>query len=121
MDETSKKIFALADGHPTAGSNVANIYHKVREPARTVDMVPALADNSLLSGGKFANAGYVSICDGSEVSFYDRKSFKITVSEETVLKGRICPSTKLWRIPLQTHVTNITTQTLLLNGTTGLE
>ena len=77
----------LADGHPAAGYNVANLYHNAREPGRTVDMVPALADNSLLSGGKFSDAGYMSICDRSEVNFYDRQSVKITVSEEAVLKG----------------------------------
>ena len=49
-DETFKKIFALADGHHVAGSNVANLHHNGREPARTVDMVPALVDNYLLSG-----------------------------------------------------------------------
>ena len=57
-----------------------------------VDMVPALADNSLLSGGKFADTGYVFICDGSKVNMYDGQSFKITVSEEAVLKGWICPN-----------------------------
>ena len=92
----------------------------MREPECTVDMVPALADNSLLSGGKLADAGCVSICDRSEVNLYDGQSVKINVSEEAVLKGSICTNIKLWRIPLQTHVTNLTTQTLLLNVPTGV-
>ena len=50
-------------------------------------MVPALAENFILSGGKFSDAGYVSICDGSEGNFYDGQSVKINVSEEAVLKG----------------------------------
>ena len=29
-DDPSKNIFALADGHPAAGSNVAKLYHNVR-------------------------------------------------------------------------------------------
>ena len=91
MDDPSKYIFALADGHPAAGSNIAKLYHNVREPSRTVYMVPALADNSLLSGEKFADAGYMSILDGNEVNLYDGKSVKITVSEEAVLKGWRCP------------------------------
>ena len=52
---------------------------------------------------------------------YDEQTVKINVSEEAVLKGWICPHTKLWHIPLQTHITNLTTQTLLLNGCTGFE
>ena len=42
-DEPSKKIFALVDEYPAAGSNFAKLYHNVRDPACTVDMVPALA------------------------------------------------------------------------------
>ena len=48
--EPSTKVFAVADGHRTPGANIAKLHHPVREPARTVDMVPALADQSLLSG-----------------------------------------------------------------------
>ena len=93
----------------------------MRDPERTVDMVPALADNSLLRRGVGSDAGCVSICDGSELNLYDGQSVKITVSKESVLKGSICPNTKLWRIHLQTHVTKLTTQKLLLNELTGVE
>ena len=58
-DEPSRNIFALAYGHPTEKSNDAKLYHNMCEPKRTVDMVPALVDNSLLSGGKFSDSGYV--------------------------------------------------------------
>ena len=90
-NRTSTKIFALVDGHATAGSNVAKLHHNIREPAHTVDMVPALKDNSLLSGGKFSQAGYEAVCDDKKVSFYDGKTAKITVSEEAVLTGWRCP------------------------------
>ena len=60
----------------------------MREPAPTVDMVPTLVDNSILSGGKFADSGYVSICDRSKVNLYDGQSVKVTVYKEAVLKGR---------------------------------
>ena len=43
----------------TPGSNIAKLHHLVREPARTVDMVPSLAGQSLLSGEKIAEAGYI--------------------------------------------------------------
>ena len=38
----STKILALADGHASSGSNVVKLHHNVREPTRTLDMVPAL-------------------------------------------------------------------------------
>ena len=43
------------------------------------------------------------------------------MSEAAVLKGWICPQNKLWRIHLQANITNLNTETLLLNGTTGHE
>ena len=64
----STNIFALADGHPTAATTIALLEHKIREPACTVNMVPALENQYLLSRGKFAEAGYVSVCDGEEVN-----------------------------------------------------
>ena len=72
------------------------MHHPVREPVRTVDIVPGLANQSLLSEEKFAKAGYVSICDDAEVNIYDGRTFKITVSEEAVLKGWRCPHTRMW-------------------------
>ena len=86
----------MSDGHHTPASNVAKLHHPVREPACTVDMVPALVDQSLLSGGKFAKAGYISICDGEEVNIYDGRTAQIEVSEASVLRGWRFPRTKLW-------------------------
>ena len=93
----------------------------MREPARTVDMVLALADHSLLSGKKIAQAGYVTICDNEEVNIYDGRTAKIVVYEEAVLKGWFFPKARMWRVLLQPHVINNNTDTLLLNGPTGTE
>ena len=41
------------------------------KPARTVDTVLDLVDQTLLSGSKFVDAGYISICDANEVNIYD--------------------------------------------------
>ena len=49
-DQPSTNIFTVATGHKTPGSRVAKLHHPVREPARTVNIVPGLADQSLLSG-----------------------------------------------------------------------
>ena len=58
------KIFALADGNTTPETNTAILEHRVREPSNTVNRVPLLSNQSLISGGKFADAGYLSVCYG---------------------------------------------------------
>ena len=111
----------MAIGHKTPRSRVAKLHHPVHDPARTVDIVPGLADQSLLIREKFAKAGYVLICDDAEVNIYDGRTVKITVSEEAVLKGWRCPRTRIWRIPLKHTVRNEQTDTLILNIPSGLE
>ena len=61
--QPSTKVFTVADGHLTPVSTMEKLHHPVQEPAQTVDIFPALADQSLLSGNKFSEAGYVSIDD----------------------------------------------------------
>ena len=85
--QPSTKVFTVAEVHLTPGSTMAKLHHPVQEPARTVDIVPALAEKSLLSRNKFAEAGYVSICDDAEVNIYDGRTVKIVVSGAAVLKG----------------------------------
>ncbi len=67
----------------------------MREPAHSVNIVPALVKNSLLSTNKFAEAGYTVIYDKDEVNFYDARTTKITVSEEAILTGWRCPHQKM--------------------------
>ena len=117
--QQSTKVFSVADGRQTPGSNIAKLHHPVREPARTVDMVPALAGQSIPSGAKFAEAGYISICDGNEVNLYYRRTAPIVVLEEAVLKGWFCPHTKMWRIPLQANVTDLKIHKLVFDGPNG--
>ena len=113
----STRVFALANGHPTPATNISLLKHKhLREAERTLHIVVALAHQSLLSGGQFANAGYISICYGAEGNIYDGRTSRITVSKAVVLKVWHCPKTKLWKIPLQYQVTNINTDNLLLDG-----
>ena len=57
----SANIFALANGHPTLTTNLSMLEQRVRDPARKINMVSALANQSLLNGGKNAEAGYVSV------------------------------------------------------------
>ena len=117
----STKVFTVADSHKTPESTEAKLHHPARDPERTVDMVPALADQYLLSGNKFPQACYFTICDNQEVNIYDGRTEKIIVSEEAVLKGYFCPKSRMWHIPLQPHISNNNTDTLLLNRLTGTE
>ena len=81
------RFFAVADGQRHAGTNIAKLHHPVREPARTVDMVPTLANQSLISSSKSFDTGYISIYDNKEVNIYDGHTAHILVSEKEVLKG----------------------------------
>ena len=113
--QPSVKVFSVADGRCHAGTNIEKLHHPVQEPARTVDMIPALADQYLISGSKFSDAGYISIYNGEEVIIYDGRTSHILVSETSFLRLWKCPCTKLWRVPLQTCVTNLNTHTLPLD------
>ena len=108
-------MFSVADGRQTPRSNIAKLHHHVRKTARTVDMVPSLAGQSLLSGAKFTEAGYISVCDRNEVNLDDSRTARIVVSEEAVLKGWFCPHTKTWQIPVQANITNLKRHTLVLD------
>ena len=99
-EKMSNKMFLLEDGHPTPATNIAKLEHRVQDPERMVNIVPVLSNQYLLSRGKFAEAAYVSVCDGDEVNIYDGRTATITVSEEAFLKGWRYPHTILWRIPL---------------------
>ena len=115
----SNKTFHLPTGGIVRASNKAKLEHNLRDPARDVDMVPMLAEHTLLSTSKFADADYISIYDKNEVNIYDARTTKINVSEDSVLKGWRCPQTGLWRIPLQDNIKNLNTDTILLDSKDG--
>ncbi len=108
-------VFHLPDGATAAATKIHKLHHKLREPARTVNIVPSLVGNSLLSTVKMIQAGYTVIYNNNEVNFYDSTTAKISVSEVAVLTGYVCPRTQLWRVPLVITVRNENTATLLLN------
>ena len=63
----------MPTGETTAASTQAKIYQDVRESAKTVDMVPQIQHNSLISGGKCADANYITVLTPTEVLIYDGK------------------------------------------------
>jgi hypothetical protein len=115
MGEWSWAVFHLPNGVTAAATTINKLHFNVRKPARSVNIVPALVENSLLSTNKFVEAGYTVIYDAEEVNFYDARTTKIVVSEAAILKGWRCPHAKLWRIPITKVVTNKNTDTLLLD------
>jgi hypothetical protein len=85
--ELSTTVFHLPDGAIAPATTRNKFLHKVREPALSVNIVPALVENSLLSTNKFAEAGYTVIYDKDEVNFDNARTKKITVLEEAILTG----------------------------------
>jgi len=115
----SSTVFHLPNGAIAPATTLNKLLHNVRAPAQDVNIVPSLVEYSLLSTSKFAAAGYTTIYDKNEVNFYDTKTTKITVSAEAVLKRWRCPRANLWRVPLVPIVTNLNTNTLILDHPSG--
>ena len=94
-DIPSTKVFHLPTGGTAHASNKAKLHYNLREPARSVDIVPSLTDYTLISASKFADANYFAIYNKNEVNIYDGNTAQIYVTEEAVLQGYRCPQTKL--------------------------
>ena len=59
-DQPSNKIFVLPTGGLAPATKKASLLINVRAPANEVDIVPGI-QQTLLSTGKFANAGYTAV------------------------------------------------------------
>ena len=68
-------------------------------------MVPDLKGASLISTGKLADTGYISIFNKEEVCIYDSTNTKIIVTRGAILKGYRDKKSTLWHIPLKKMVT----------------
>ncbi len=119
--ELSTTVFHLPDGMIAPAMTMNKLLHNVRELARSVNIVPALVEKSLLSTNKFAKAGYTVIYDKDEVNFYNARTTKIMVLEEAILTGWQFPHQKMWCIPLVPIVTNLNMDMLLLDHPLGLD
>ena len=106
----------MPTGEEIKASTKAKFLHKVREPARTVYMVPNLAQNSLLKASKFANAKYVTVLTPEEVLMFDYLGdLQLTTFQEAILKGWRCKTSGFWRVPLNPMVINQNKDTILLD------
>ncbi len=119
--ELSTTVFHLPDGAIAPAITRNKLLHNVREPARSVNIIPTLVKNSLLSTNKFSQSGYTVIYDKDEVNFYNARTTKITVLEEAILTGWQCSHQKMWCTPLVPIVANLNTDTLLLDHPSGLD
>ena len=75
----------MLTGKTPAASTQANLYNGVCEPANNVDMVLQQKQNSLISGGKFADANYITVLTPTEVLIYDGNGTHISVSKGSIL------------------------------------
>ena len=116
----SNTSFGGAFGDLAVATTVNKLHHNLREPARSVHIVPQVKD-SLLSTAKCVDADYIAIYNRNEVNYYDARTTKIVISNEAVLTGWRCPKTRLWRVPLVEHPGNYNVDTLLLDHPTKLE
>ena len=105
----SSAVFHLPNSAIALATTVNKLLHNVRAPTRDINIVPSLVENSLLSTSKFADAGYTAIYDENEVNFNDAKT------TNAVLKGWCCHLTHLWCFPLFPIITNLNTDTLVLD------
>ena len=80
----STKVFLLPTGGTAHATHLSQLLLDVRAPANQVDIIPNLTQ-TLLSGSKFANAGYTAVYDKDEVNFYD--SDKIHFKATAILQG----------------------------------
>ncbi len=115
----SSAVFHLPNGAIAPATTVNKLLYDVQVRTRDVNIVPSLVSNLLLGTSKFTEAGYTAIYDKDEVNFYDARTTKITISADVVLKGWGCPRMNLWRILLVPFVTNLNTDTLILDHPSG--
>ena len=76
-----------------------------------MDIVPAMAE-TLLSVGKFSDAGYVTIFDNQLVKIYDGNN---CVSEDAVIRGWQDSASGLYQILLKIKVENWKIEAILLD------
>jgi len=112
----SDKAFRMPNGEVEKASNMDELHHKVRHPAKDVHIVPGIERDSLLSIPKFANANYIAILDKDEVDIYDANKTTIVVSWDAILQGWQCNQTNLWQVSLIKHVNNNRTQFYVIDA-----
>ena len=114
--DKSNKIFHMPTGKTAPASVKAKLHYMVREPAHTMDMVPNLKQNSLMSASKFAHAQYITFLTPTEVLVYDDMGgLHLSISGEAILRGWRCKHSGMWQVQLTPVVLNENTDTIFLD------
>lgn len=98
IGEHFSKVFIPPDGADAESTELAQVEHQLREPARDMHVTTGITSASLASTGKYADAGYASLFLDDRLEVFDLQNTKITVSREAVLRGHRCKD-GLYRIP----------------------
>jgi hypothetical protein len=85
----------------------------VRALARNVHITPGIAESSLTSTAKFADAGYRTIFTGNQVNIYEQHDTVITILQAAIIRGWH-ESDSLYQIPLVPVIPNTNTGTVLV-------
>ncbi len=83
----SAAVFHLPNRATVAATMIHKLHHNLWEPACSVNIVPSLVGNALLSTVKMVQASYAANYDDKEVIFYDTATTNITVLAGAILKG----------------------------------
>ncbi|KAL7477251.1 hypothetical protein ACHAW6_003065 [Cyclotella cf. meneghiniana] len=75
----------------------AKLLHKLRDPARDMQIVPAMSE-TLLSVGRFADEGYVTVFGSQLVKIFNGK---IGLAKGALIQGWRNPASGLYQIPLK--------------------
>ena len=105
-----RKVFNMPLGLVEEATEQPTLMHQVQEPARTVDIVPGLQQNSLFSISKFADANYIIIFTPGEVKICDGNKMTLSSTNEAILQEWRDPVCGLWCIQLHSMITNTTPQ-----------
>ena len=115
-EKKSYKIFHMPTGTTAPASVKEKLHHSVREPDHTVDTVPNLKHNSLMSARKFGDTQYIIVITSTEVLVYDDMGdLQRSISSRAIRRGWICKHSRLWRVPLTPVVLNKNTNTMLID------
>ena len=114
-DEQSNRVFHMPRGTTTKARVKSKMHHNLREPTITVDMVPELNHNSLMSARKFVDDNYTTVLNLEEVLIYDGNAVKSRASGKRNTNSMEMQKSGLWRVPLKTKVENENVDTMLLN------
>ena len=111
--EPSGKVVGMPNGKTERAGEKLIMNNGLRAPANTADAIPSIRQ-TLVSGSKVADAGYVTVFDPDEVNVYEAEDVTIKADAQPVLTGWRDEASGLWRVPLKAQVDNINTDTVLL-------